>query len=140
MHGNFCVWPKLSRLVTKTQHHICGHEVLVNRFNPKVASVYRWCMISLINTNYGIIEFTCEYQIRSTNQILIFGGYVEVKVSVYPQVFSWINTILDYIDTRIILSRYEGFCMICRPKQERKKSSHQNTHTHRYQKNVKSSL
>ena len=29
-----------------------------------------------------------------------------------PRVIIWVNVILNHVDTRMILLRYEGFCMV----------------------------
>ena len=41
------------------------------------------CMESLINIDNGIKEPTHGYQNCNTSQILIFGGYVKVRESLY---------------------------------------------------------
>ena len=41
--------------------------------------------------------------------------YILVKESLYTQVIIWLKTILNYIDTRGILPRYEDSCMVYRP-------------------------
>ena len=62
-------------------------------------------------SNNGIKESThgCEYCI--TSHILIFGGYVKGRESLYFQVVIWVHIILNHIDTRIFLPRYKGSCM-----------------------------
>ena len=40
-------------------------------------------MASIININLGIKEPTCGYQNCHTSQILVFGGYVKVRESLY---------------------------------------------------------
>lgn len=50
---------------------------------------------------------THAYQNCSTSQILIFGGYVQVRDCI-PRV----HTILNHIDTMAILPRYGGFHMV----------------------------
>jgi len=45
---------------------------------------------------------------------LQFGGYLKWRESWYTQVI-WNNVILNYIDTRTTLPRYEGSCIIYRP-------------------------
>ena len=69
----------------------------------------------MVNISNGIEELVHGYQNSNTNQILIFGGYVKVRVSLYTQVIHWVNTILKHIDTRVILLRYESSCMVYRP-------------------------
>ena len=73
------------------------------------------CMVSIININDGIKEPTWEYQICNTSQKLIFGGYVKVRESFYTQVIIWVDTILNHIDTTVILPRYECSCIVYRP-------------------------
>ena len=72
-------------------------------------------MVSMINTNNGIPEPTLGYQNCNTSQILIFDAYVNVRESLYTRVIIWVNTILNHIDTRGVLPRYEGSCMVYRP-------------------------
>jgi hypothetical protein len=72
-------------------------------------------MVSMINTNNGITDSTLGYQNCSASQILIFGAYVKVRESLYTRDIIWINTTLDHIDTRGVLPRYEGSCMVYRP-------------------------
>ena len=43
-----------------------------------------------------------------------FGGSVKVREPFYNRVIVWVNTILDHIDARAILPRYEGFCLVYR--------------------------
>jgi hypothetical protein len=40
---------------------------------------------------------------------LTFGGYVKVRESLFARDITWVNTILN---TRVILPRYGGSCMI----------------------------
>ena len=72
-------------------------------------------MVWIINSNHGTKEPTCGYQDCSTSQILIFGGYVKVRKYLYTEVIKWVNTILNLIDTRVILRKYEDTCMVYRP-------------------------
>ena len=51
-----------------------------------------------------------------TSGILIHGGYLKVRESLYARVIIWVNTILNHIDARAILPRCEGSCMIYKPK------------------------
>ena len=85
------------------------------------------CMESLINIDNGIQEPTHGYQNCNTSQILIFGGYFKVRQSLYTRVIICINTILNHIDIRVILPRYDGSCMVYRPELKTNMSS--NTHT-----------
>lgn len=47
--------------------------------------------------------------------MLIFGGYFKVGKSLCPWVITWVNTILNHIDARATLPRYDGSCMVYRP-------------------------
>ena len=63
-------------------------------------------MISQQSTSInGIKELIRGYQICNTSQLLIFGGYVCVRGSLYIQVIICVNIILDLIDIRTILLR-----------------------------------
>ena len=73
------------------------------------------CMVSIINTNNGIKEPTSGYQNCLTIQMLIFGGHLKMRESFYARVITWVNTILNLIDARVVLSRYEDSCMVYRP-------------------------
>ena len=44
-----------------------------------------------------------------TSQILILGGYVKTIESLYARLIIWVNTVLNHIDTRVILSRVREF-------------------------------
>ena len=57
--------------------------------------------------------------------MLICGGCFKVGESFYTQVIVWVNTILNHIDTRTILTKYEGSCMVYRPKWYRIQKYHQ---------------
>ena len=92
------------------------------------------CMVSLININSGIKEPTHGYQICNTTQILIFGGYVKVRESLYARVIAWVNAILNHIDTRVDIPRYESSCMVYRPKWYRKQKYRQLPISNWYQK------
>ena len=73
------------------------------------------CMISIINLKNDIKETTCGHQNCHTSQILIFGGYVKAREPLFTQIIIRVNAILNHIDTRVFLPRYEGSCMIYRP-------------------------
>jgi hypothetical protein len=60
------------------------------------------------------------YQNCNTTQILLFGGYVNVRQSLYPRVTIWVNISLKHIVIRTILLRYEDSCMVYRPEWYRK--------------------
>ena len=65
------------------------------------------CVLSKTNINNGIKELTRGYQFCDTSQILIFGGYVKGRESLHTLVIIWVNTIVNHIDTRATLPRYE---------------------------------
>ena len=48
-------------------------------------------MVSIININNGIKEPTPGYQNCNTNQILMFGGYVQMREFLYILVVIWVN-------------------------------------------------
>ena len=56
----------------------------------------------------------------------------------YSQVIIWVDTILEHIDTWVILPRYEGSWMVYRPKWYRKQKYCDIPYW--YQKKVESSL
>ena len=91
-------------------------------------------MVSIININNGIEEPTCGYQTCNTSQILIFGGYVKVRESLYARVIVWVNTILNRIDTRVDTPRYESFRTVYRPEWYRKQKYSQLPIPNWYQK------
>ena len=67
----------------------------------------------MINIYNGIKNLcTHGYQNCSTSRILIYGGYVKVRESLSTRVITCVDTILNHIDPRAILSRYEGLCMV----------------------------
>ena len=48
---------------------------------------------------------------------LIFWYLVRMfRESLYAQVIFWVTTILNHIDTGALLLRYEGSCMVNKPK------------------------
>ena len=55
--------------------------------------------ISIININYGIKELTRGYQNFNTSQIMVFGGYVKVRESLYM-----VNTSQHHINTIGVLT------------------------------------
>ena len=70
-------------------------------------------MVLLININNGIKEPTRGYQYCKSSQILIFGGYVKVRESLYTLVIIWVKIFVNHIfDTRAILRRYGVSCMV----------------------------
>jgi hypothetical protein len=52
------------------------------------------CMVSIIINNKGVKEPTPGCQKYNTSQILIFGGYLKVRKSLYTQSCSLGHTIL----------------------------------------------
>ena len=52
------------------------------------------------------------YQNCNISQILILGGYLKMKESLYIQVIVWVNTILNHIDTRSLSPRCENSRMV----------------------------
>ena len=76
------------------------------------------------------------------SQILIVGGCVKMRESLYNQIIIWINKdILNHIDTRTFWPRYEGSCMFYIPINViKKKNNTVKYHTLLIEKNVKSSL
>ena len=95
----------------------------------------------IININNGIEEPTRGYENCNTNQMLIFGGYDEVREFVYPS-FVWVNTIPNPIDTSMLLPRYEGpsSCKVYIPKWYRKQKYCQIHVPYYYKNKLKSSL
>ena len=103
---------------------LIGHLYLIGvwlgehqRTNQCWIRSYVKCVLFIVNIYNGIKESTYGYQNCNISQILIFGGYF--KESLYTRVIIWINTILNLvlfndIDVRVILSRYESFCMVYR--------------------------
>ena len=61
------------------------------------------------NINNGLKEPSCGHQNCNISQILICGG-----VSQDERIFAYrrMNTMLNHIDTRVILHRYEGSFMV----------------------------
>ena len=44
----------------------------------------------------------------STSHILIVGGFVKVRESLYTRVIIWVHTMLNHVDTTVILDS----CMV----------------------------
>jgi hypothetical protein len=61
----------------------------------------------MIKINNGIEELTRGYRNCNTSQISIFDGYAKVRESLYARVINWVNIILNRINTKVILPRYE---------------------------------
>ena len=87
-----------------------------------------------MNINIGIKQPTRRYQYCNTSQILIFDGYLKVWQSLYTQVIIWVTTILNHINTRVILPRYEDSCMVYRPEWYQKQKYCQILMSYWYQK------
>ena len=60
---------------------------------------------------HGVKEPTCRNQNYNLSHTLIFGGSVKVRECLY----TWVNTILNHIDTTVIFPMYEGSCVVHRP-------------------------
>ena len=73
-------------------------------------------MVSTINIINSIKEATRGYQNCNTNQLLIFGGYVQVREAMCTCVIIWVNTILMNNNVGTILLMYQGLFMMSRPK------------------------
>ena len=109
-------------------------------FEPMLDQYIGECMVSIIKINNGIVEPTYGHQNCYTSQILIFGGYLKVRESLHTRVTIWVNTISNHIDTTAFLPRYQGSCMVYRPKWYRNQKYHQIIHTLLVSKNVEPSL
>ena len=48
------------------------------------------------------------YQKNYAILLLIFDGSITAREHLYTEDIIWVNTILNYIDTRTLLPRYEG--------------------------------
>ena len=71
---------------------------------------------------------------------LQFGGYLKWRESWYSKV-NWDNVILNYIDFRTTLPRYEGSCIIYRPEWSQKHNAIKYMSIlNCYQRNVRTSL
>jgi hypothetical protein len=46
----------------------------------------------------------------SFSQILIFGGYLKVRESLYIRVIVWIDTVLNHFDAWAMFLRCQGSC------------------------------
>lgn len=64
----------------------------------------------LTNVDNGIKEPTWEYHISyNIILILIVGGHLKLKESLYPRFVIWVDAILIYIDMVMVFSfSYEG--------------------------------
>ena len=63
----------------------------------------------------GTKVLTHGYQKFNTSKLLIFDEYVKMRESLYTRVIIWVNTILNHMNNKEFLPRYEGSCMVCRP-------------------------
>lgn len=72
-------------------------------------------IVSAIIINNEIKAPTHGYQNCDTSQRLIFGGHVKLRKSFCTRVNIWVSTILNHINTGMVLPRYEGSCMVYRP-------------------------
>jgi hypothetical protein len=94
--------------------------------------------VSIININSGIKEPTYGYlQNCNTNQLMVFGGYVKARESLFTRVMNWVTTILNHIDTWMVLPRCEGVCMVHRPKVYRKQKYRQYRYPYGVWKKIK---
>ena len=88
-------------------------------------------MVLVISFNNGIKMPTHGHQNSNISQLLIFGGYVKGRDSWF---IIWVNTSLNHVDTRTILPRYEGSCMVYIPEWYRKQKCHQLSIPYQYKK------
>lgn len=73
-------------------------------------------LVSMININNSEIkEPTLGYQNCMTCQILIFGGYLKLGPSLYTWVITCISADLIHVEIKVILPRYEDFCIVHQP-------------------------
>ena len=56
-----------------------------------------------------------DIKIRMPLKYSMYVGYVKVREYFYTWNNIWVTAILDHIDTRVVLPRYEGFCMVYKP-------------------------
>lgn len=95
-------------------------------YSPLLVPMWNWyinkCVESIINFNNGIQESSHGYQNCKTCQIVIFGGFVTMREYYHTRVLIRVNTILNHIDTSVIL---ESSCMVYRPKRHQKRKYHQ---------------
>ena len=69
-------------------------------------------MVSIININDGIKELTCGNQSRTMSQnIEIWWVCLAEIIFVYPSYY-FVNTILNHINIRVLLTRHESACMV----------------------------
>ena len=103
-------------------------------FGPILDRFIGECMVSISTFNgVGII-------IMMPVIYLQFGGYLKWRESWYSKV-NWDNVILNYIDFRTTLPRYEGSCIIYRPEWSQKHNAIKYMSIlNCYQRNVRTSL
>ena len=63
-------------------------------------------------SNNGIKEPTHGCENCTISQILIFDIDIDIWRGVYFRIVIWVHIILNLIDTRFILPRYKGSCMV----------------------------
>jgi len=73
-------------------------------------------------------------KIAIQSNIDIWCGYVKIGEYLYSLVVIWVNTILNHIDARSVLLRYEGFCMVYRREWYQEKNYRQIPTPYWYQK------
>ena len=87
--------------------------------------------MSIVVTNVGLVCWQVHgINIHNGIKILLMGikivisvkhwyvvGVLYAKVKIVFDIYFiiWINTILNHIDTRVIIPAYEGFCVVCTP-------------------------
>ena len=99
------------------------------------------CMVSIINVNNGIKEPICGYQTCNTNQTIDIWWACQGEGILYTWLITWVNTILNHIDTRVILPTHEVLAMyIDLNGVETNILSNTHTHIHTCEKNMKSSV
>ena len=82
-----------------------------------ISSISYTIWISIIKISHFLLipiqhlpaGITLSYQ---PNLILICDGYLKLKEFLFTQVINWVNTILNHVDTRTILSMFEGSCTL----------------------------
>jgi len=73
-------------------------------------------MALIININNGRSNNLAMGITLLCQLIMLFGGYVKVRDRLFFQVIKCINTILNHINTKQLLPRYEGSCVVFTPK------------------------
>ena len=106
---------------------------LFSMFQPLLDQYIDEGIVSVINIISGNKEPTRGYQNRHTNQILIFGGYHKMIISLCTHVNMLVGLIINHIDVSVILLGYEGSSMLYRPNGTENK----NTIKYPYSTNIK---